>query len=40
LSVEAIGGIVKRTSLMVVGAFDGESFLRVEVEESRAPKGT
>jgi hypothetical protein len=31
LSREDIGAIVKRTSLMVVGAFDGESFLRFHV---------
>jgi hypothetical protein len=39
LSPEDLGAIVKRTRMMVVGAFDGESFLRFQVEENGAPRG-
>jgi len=39
LSPEDLGAIVKRTRMMVVGAFDGQSFLRVQVEENGAPRG-
>ena len=35
LSAEDLGGIVKRARWMVVGAFDGESFLRFRVEENQ-----